>query len=460
MKIHLDAKTSHILETLNRAGFEAYAVGGHVRDSILGKESFDVDICTSAQPFQVKKLFDTVLPTGEKHGTMTVLIQGTPFEITTFRLDGSYRDARHPDSVRFSTDLRGDCARRDFTVNAMAADLDGQVYDFYNGQQDLRDGVIRCVGKPEVRFREDALRILRALRFAATLDFSIEPETDAAIRRLYPRLRAVSAERILAELKKLLCGRGVRRVLLAYPEIVCFLIPEMKKCVGLSQHNPHHIYDVYEHIVRSVEATPADWMLRMTMLLHDIGKGECFSLDENGVGHFYGHAAVGVHIARAVLDRLRCDTATRDRILRLIKLHDVPYETTPRSARRLLNRLGKEDALALIAVKRADDAAHAPENNRLPVVDALEREILAQSEADACFSLRRLAVNGEDIKRIGWYGKDIGTELTRLLYAVIDDVLPNDKAALLADSKKQFEKKPQHGVQTDGKRYGRRNGNL
>ena len=291
----LPAQVNTALARLHDAGYEAYIVGGCVRDRIMGREPKDYDITTSALPEQTAAVFagERIIETGMKHGTVTVLLDGEPLEITTFRIDGTYSDSRHPDAVTFTPSLREDLARRDFTMNAMAYSSETGLVDPFGGQADIAAKYIRCVGDPDLRFREDALRILRALRFSSVLGFPIEPETDGAARYLCLLLKKISAERVFSELKQLLCGPDVRRVLLDYAGVLGAVLPEILPMQGFDQRNPHHCYDILEHTAAAVEAMPPEPALRLAALLHDVGKPECFFTDEDGVGHFYGHPKAG-----------------------------------------------------------------------------------------------------------------------------------------------------------------------
>lgn len=299
-------QATRIIEILEKAGFPAYFVGGCVRDTLLGREPEDWDIASAARPEQVMALFGAdALPTGCKHGTVTVKCGGEAFEVTTFRTDGRYSDGRHPDQVTFAGSIREDLARRDFTINAMAMEKGGRILDLYGGIRDLKGETVRCVGNARIRFEEDALRILRALRFAATLGFAIELSTAEAIHREARLLERVAAERILAEMNKLLCGKGCREILLAYPDVLGVFLPELLPCVGFDQRNIHHCYDLYTHTVLSVDGVAAEPVLRWTMLLHDIGKVNTFTEDERGQMHFYGHPKVSAAMAEDICTRLR-----------------------------------------------------------------------------------------------------------------------------------------------------------
>ena len=423
---------NEILYSLEQSGHQAYIVGGCVRDLLSGKLPGDWDITTSARPEDVLTLFPGSIPTGLQHGTVTVRFRGENYEITTFRADGSYADHRHPDTVKFTDSLREDLARRDFTVNAMAMDLRGKLYDFYGGQTDLHDGILRCVGEPDRRFGEDALRIMRALRFAATLGFGIADETAKSLRKHRQELSQIAVERICAEMTKLLCGENAAEVLLQYPEVIGVFLPEILPCVGLEQHNPHHCYDVWGHTAHSVAAIAPDPVLRWTMLLHDLGKGGTFSLDEQGVGHFYGHGKASVALAEAIATRLRFSNEMKTQIIELVDWHDRDVPRTEKSIRRCLYHLGEDGVRRLIAVKRADNAAQHPDyQGRSVEMDKAECILQEILDADSCFSLRQLAVNGDDLLALGFRGKAVGEALNFLLELVIDGKLPNEKDSLL-----------------------------
>lgn len=422
-----------VLETMEKHGFAAYLVGGCVRDLLRGKQPQDWDMTTSARPEQVMALFGgAAIPTGLQHGTVTVHAGEDSFEITTFRRDGDYGDHRHPDRVTFTDSLAEDLMRRDFTINAMALDLRGELTDLHGGRDDLAAGVIRCVGDARRRFDEDALRILRALRFAAALGFALEEETARGARAMAPLLKTVAAERVREELLKLLCGEHVVPVLLRYPDILGVFLPEILPAVGCDQRNHHHCYDVWEHIARTVGFAAPERELRMVMLLHDLGKPACMTVDDEGVGHFKGHAEESCRLGAAILERLRFSKDSTARILALVKWHDVPIEPTERSMRRVLHKMTPEGARDLLRVKRADNLAQAPAYlGRQQEIDDLERLLQAVLDRDSCFSLKQLAVNGHDVKGQGYQGPEIGRALHWLLNAVMDGSVPNEKNALL-----------------------------
>ena len=438
----LPAPVSDLLARLNGAGFSAYAVGGCVRDSILGLEPHDWDICTSALPVQMQEVFHDLhtVETGLKHGTLTVVVDHVPYEVTTFRVDGDYSDHRHPDSVCFVDNLTEDLARRDFTVNAMAWSPETGLADPFDGQSDLAAGLIRCVGEAEKRFDEDALRILRALRFAAVYDFAIEPATSAALRKMAPDLSRVAGERVREELLKLLCGKAAGRILREYPEVLAEIVPEIRPMIGYDQQNHHHSYDLWEHTVRGIEGVPAEPILRLTMLLHDTGKPAARTTDEKGEGHYKGHGKISEQIARKTAEALHLDNASRDRLCTLVLHHDTPLRTqsgesnTDRSfLLRRLNRFGEENLRALFLIHCSDRVAtgyttQEREDRRLKErMDALDA-LLAEKP---CFTLKDLAVNGRDLTAAGLKGKAVGEALQFLLEAVMDGRVSNEKEALL-----------------------------
>ena len=440
MKIVLPQGAVEVIARLRQNGFEAYIVGGSVRDSLLGLSPSDYDITTSATPDAVKRVFSDkkTVDTGILHGTVTVIIDGKPYEVTTYRVDGDYTDLRHPEEVSFTRDLREDAARRDFTVNAMAySDKEG-LRDFFGGEEDLRHRIIRAVGDPDKRFHEDALRILRALRFAATLDFAIEEKTAAAVKRNKDLLHRISSERVREELVRLVVGKAAYRILSEFRDVIGVVIPELIPQFDFCQHTPHHIYDLYTHTLHTLEKSENTTVVRMAALLHDIGKPQCFFRDENGIGHFYGHEEVSAMLADRRLRALRFDNKTRERIVLLIRKHGVMLPETDRSLKRLLASLGEDAFFELLALKQADNASLAPMHlSRLEEIRKTEmraRELLSQKP---CLSLSALAIGGDDLIALGIErGKKIGEVLSKLLSAVIDGKVENEREALLALVKK------------------------
>ena len=436
MTIEMPRGAKFIIARLHEKGYEAYLVGGCVRDACLGKAPSDFDITTSALPEETKALFSDVetVDTGLRHGTLTVVLEDGTYEVTTYRVDNGYTDARHPDMVSFTRSLREDAARRDFTVNAMAYSDESGVVDFYGGQEDLHAGIIRTVGDPALRFSEDALRILRALRFSATLGFAIEENTAMQALSLRGSLHKISAERIREELLKLICGKDAMRVLSEFREVIAEAIPELVPTFDFDQKTPHHIYDLYSHTLAVVAGVPQTPRLRMAALLHDIGKPRAFFTDENGVGHFYGHEAIGADMAREILSRLRFSTADSEYIVTLVLYHGVPVPETPRMARKLLSKLGEDLYFALMQLKRADNLALSPMHAaRVADIENAERMAREIIESRSCFTLGSLAISGKDLIGLGMKpGKEIGRILNATLEAVMDEKLPNEREALLS----------------------------
>lgn len=428
-----------IMSTLESAGYEAWCVGGAVRDMLIGRVPGDWDVTTNALPETVLELFaPRAVPTGLQHGTVTVG-GGRGVEITTYRRDGEYLDNRRPESVEFTTSLEEDLSRRDFTVNAIALDLRGQLFDPWGGQADLTAGVIRAVGVPSERFHEDALRIMRGLRFASRLGFTIEGKTSAAIRSCAPLLRNIAVERLYVEMTGVLCGDYAADVLLQYPDVIGVFIPEILPCVGFRQHSRYHCYDVWEHTARSVAAAPKDPTLRWTMLLHDLGKPDTFTMDENGAGHFYGHYRESVKKAETIMERLRFDNRSRKLIATLVERHDSELPLNERSVRRNLSRYGEEVLRYLLDVKRSDNLAQSPEfRGRLQVLSQWETMLNMELLSGSCFSLKQLAVKGNDLVLLGIAGKAVGDTLQQLLELVIEEALPNDRAILLNYAKEKL----------------------
>ena len=439
---HWDERALAVLERLERAGHRAVLVGGCVRDSLLGIPPHDYDGATSALPEEIKAACGDLpcLDIGLKHGTITVMSGGISVETTTFRKETTYSDHRHPDAVEFTTELTEDLARRDFTINAMAREK-GRIVDPFGGQGDLSAKLVRCVGDPDRRFDEDALRILRGLRLAAQLEFDLHPDTAAAIRRHADDLRHVARERIWAEFSRLLCSPGAEKVLLGFPEVVSRIIPELSPCVGFDQKNFHHCFDVYTHSVKAMSNTPPLLPLRLAALLHDVGKPDTFSLDEAGTGHFYGHPAVSAALADTALKGLRVSNDLREQVLLLVARHDLPVLPDRRWVGRWLSRLGEENFFLLLELKRGDRAACA--DPAPPVPDPLElAEGMARSllEEKNCFSLKDLAMKGNDCIALGLKGKEIGSALQFLLERVAEGEVPNERDILLAELKHHTEK--------------------
>ncbi len=424
------------MKTLERAGFEAFAVGGCVRDSLLDICPNDYDLCTNARPEETASLFleYTLVRSGEKHGTIGVVLDDQVVEITTYRTEGGYQDSRHPDWVRFVTDLREDLARRDFTVNAMAYNPKTGYIDPFGGQQDLENKSLRTVGNPRERFSEDALRILRGVRFGVRFGLTPEEETLQAMKELAPTMKKLAKERVFDELCKLLPLISARDIL-HYRDVLAEAVPVLAPCMDFLQHSPYHLYDVYAHTARVVEACPASLEVRWAALLHDCGKPACFTMDEDGVGHFYGHAQISAKLAEDMLTQLKAPTALRKRVCLLVDQHMTPLEPDKRLLRRRLGQYGEETLRELLALQRADVAGLGTCEDLTPF-DAIAQvlgEVLAE---DACLSLKELAVNGADLQNLGFDpGKALGECLQKLLEQVQNEELPNEKEALLTAAK-------------------------
>lgn len=429
------------VERLERLGHEAWVVGGCVRDALLGRTPNDWDLTTSARPEEVLSCFSDcrTVETGVRHGTVTVLLDGEALEITTYRRDGAYADNRHPVQVTFSDTVEEDLARRDLTVNAMAYHPTRGLCDPFGGRADLRARVIRCVGDPATRFHEDGLRILRAVRFASTLGFSVEPATAAAVKDCRSLLGNIASERIRVEWDKLLTGRGCTDILRAYPELVAQIFPEVAPCFGFAQNSRYHCFDVWEHTLAALEQANTDRIVRLVLFFHDIGKPATYSEDEHG-GHFRGHAAVSVALAEAAMARLRYDRDTTARVLELVKIHDVPLPREKKAVKRLMMRLPNEEIERLREVQRCDRLAHHADHRAMPTEWRELPRLIAEIRAeDACLSLRDLAVNGRDLIALGVpAGPLLGQLLQALLDAVLDGDLPNDRTALLAAAREML----------------------
>lgn len=440
VKIALPEGAATILDTLQAQGFDAYVVGGCVRDSLIGKAPKDWDICTSAHPDQVEEIFAEyrIFKTGIKHGTVTILMDDGQYEVTTFRTDGSYSDFRRPDDVHFVSNVKDDLSRRDFTMNALAYNRSG-LLDFYNGRIDIQSRVISCVGNADDRFKEDALRMMRALRFASVYGFSIEEETASAIHRNKELLVHIAAERINTELCKLLLGNHILPVLLEYSDVLAVIIPEFRPCIGFDQNNKYHQYTVYDHMMYAVSYCKSDDLsVRLALFLHDIGKPFCYSEDENG-GHFHGHAVPSHDIAKEVLERLKFDTKTKNEVLELILFHDSVIEPNSKTVRRWLNKIGEERFRQLLFVREADILAHAKgtQESRLERCHALYPILEDILKGERCFKLKDMHINGNDILALGVpEGKQVGIILKSLLDLVISGDLENDHEILLHEATK------------------------
>lgn len=445
----IPAEVKSVLQTLEHSGFEAWCVGGCVRDILRGCTPKDWDVTTSALPEQIRALFAPhSFPTGLQHGTVTVCTGGRSIEVTTYRRDGAYADSRHPSEVTFTSSLTEDLRRRDFTVNAIAMDVRGNQFDPMHGREDISLRLLRCVGEPDKRFEEDALRIMRGLRFASVLDFSLEPDTAQSIRRNRNALRKIAVERIQCEWNQLLCGPAAVKVLRGFPEVFGVFWPELLPLVGLNQRNFHHCYDVWEHTLHSVAAIPPVLELRLTMLLHDVGKPRTFKVDKKGIGHFYGHAAMSETMANSMMRRLKYSNRRRETVCRLVAWHDWAFPPTEKGVRRALRKLGETNLRQLLAVKRADNLAKHPDfHSTQKLFDEAGRILDDLIQREECFSLRQLAVNGKDVMGVGFLGPDIGQELQILLNRVLEESLPNERDYLLQSARKDYRgENPHHTI--------------
>ena len=428
------------MEMLEDSGYEAYLVGGSLRDILMGREVHDFDVTSSAKPQEVMSVFADfkVIPTGLKHGTVTVLIEGEPIEITTFRNESGYSDGRHPDSVNFAASVIEDLGRRDFTMNAMAYRINGQLVDLFGGQEDIANKLVRTVGEASERFSEDGLRILRAIRFAALFGFDVAAETRRAIHELGYMIEKVSEERIASEFNKILLSNKPSKYLREYKDILCIFIPELKACIGFNQRNHHHVYDVFEHTIRVVDNTQARLSLRLAALFHDISKPLCFELGSDDEGHFYGHASKSAEMAEEILKRLKYDSVTISQVCILIKYHDHQIENSDRIIKRMLQRLGEEAFFALLDIKRADNFGQSEKfRYRQEILQEIEdsaRKIIAEK---ACFSLKDMVLKGNDLIELGVsQGPEIGRILEMLLDKVIYGEIKNDRQELITYLKK------------------------
>ena len=422
-----------IIKKIEDNGYEAYLVGGSVRDMLMGKIPHDIDITTNALPDEIKLVFKefSVIETGIKHGTVTILKDGIPIEITTYRTEEGYSDGRHPDKVIYTTNVTEDLSRRDFTVNSIAYNPKNGYVDPFDGKKAIEDKKICCVGDPKVRFEEDALRILRALRFSSVLGFDIEAATSQAIHECRHLLKNVSAERIYSEISKLLCGINIRNTLTEYADVISVSIPEIERMIDFDQKNFHHKYDLLRHTAEVVANTPPIKHIRYAALLHDIAKPICQSFDENSVAHYYKHPSIGANIANEIMLRLKADNLTREKVVKLIKWHDNPIEESEQIIKRKLRSVGEELLFELYELQRADTLGLADEyHSRLSLFEKLKkitREILQQEQ---CFSLKDLSINGNDVSELGLKGKQIGNALDFVLESVIDGT-ENEREVLI-----------------------------
>jgi tRNA nucleotidyltransferase (CCA-adding enzyme) len=442
--IELLPTVAEIIELLTRSGYDAYAVGGCVRDSLMGRTPHDWDVCSSATPEQLKYVLGEhyrIIPTGEKYGTLTVISGETAVEVTTFRGDGVYSDGRRPDSVRFSANVADDLLRRDFTMNAVAYNPEEGIIDPFGGVADIRSGVIRAVGSARERFAEDALRIIRACRFASELGFTLESDTASATAELAPLLSNVSDERVSAELIKLLLGQNAERVILEHWQVLTAVVPPLAPLYKLPQNTKYHFTDAYTHTAKTVAATPPVPELRMAALLHDVGKARCATVDSNGVSHFYGHPDVSAELSAELFKhKLRFSRRFVERVLLLVRNHAFSIHTaaTPASVRSWLNKVGEPAFRQLLELSDADAAAHAEPAriSRQAKVEHL-RELLEQTlSSGACYRLDMLAIGGDELIAADFSpGAALGNLLDALLCAVIDGKCANEPEALLRYAK-------------------------
>lgn len=446
LKIEIPSGANEIIHNLQNNGYEAFLVGGCVRDSILGRPIHDYDITTSATPYEMMKVFKDkrIIETGLQHGTITIVIDDKPYEVTTYRIDGNYSDSRRPDKVTFTKSLEEDLKRRDFTINAMAYNDEVGLVDPFNGMEDIKYHKIQCVGKPEDRFAEDALRILRAIRFASQLSFVLEPNTDYVLHKMYQNLENISVERINSEFCKIAVSSDFCVQMVLYGDVLSLFIPEIKDMFDFQQNNPYHIYDVWNHTVHAVQAyecdcepdlNPRDLITSLAVFFHDIGKPHCYQDGEDGIRHFKGHGRVSADMTDTIMKRLRFDNDTREKVVELVYYHDATFEVGKKYIKRWLNKIGEDQFRRLLNVRRADIKAQADINQetRLQKIDNIEYILEEVLQDDECFSLKDLAVNGKDVMdtMLIKSGKEVGYWLNEILTRVIDGRLKNDREDLI-----------------------------
>lgn len=435
----LPPQVNTAISMLYAAGYEAFLVGGAVRDYVRDNSpAKDWDITTNALPAQVESVFSGyhLIETGLKHGTVTVVIDHEPIEISTYRIDGDYSDHRHPDSVHFTRSLKEDLERRDFTMNALAYSPQKGIVDLVGGRKDIEDGIVRCVGDPNHRFQEDGLRMLRALRFASVYGMAIEAETASAIHRNKELLKGIAAERIQVELTKMLCGKGVTKVLEEFSDVIAIPIPEILPMFHFEQRNPHHDKDVWDHTIAVIESITPEPVLRWAALLHDIGKPSCFSLAEEGIGHFFGHSDQSTSMAESILSRLRFDNASKEQIVRLVRYHDMPITADRKPIKRLLSKHGEDATRQLIELHKADTLGQSAIcRHRIAIFEEVSQMINEILQEESCFTLKDLAANGHDMMTLGFQGPTIGRVLQECLDAVLDEQIPNEHEALMTFAK-------------------------
>ena len=440
MTVHIPSPVRACMDALENAGFATYLVGGCVRDAYLGLPPHDYDLCTAALPEQTEAVFShrKLVLAGKKHGTVGVITEDGVVEITTFRTEGGYEDSRHPQWVNFVTDIEADLSRRDFTVGAMAYSPTRGFADPFGGRSDLDHRILRAVGDPAARFEEDALRILRGIRFAARFRLTVEKATHEAMIALAPRLNNIARERVFEELCRFLLWAKTED-LLTFAPILAAAIPELAPMIGFDQHSPHHAYDIFTHTAHVTAAVPADLPLRWAALLHDVGKPATFTTDETGRGHFYTHAKIGAELADRILRGLKAPTRLREEAVFLIANHMTKLEPEKKLLRRRLSRFGADTIHKLLLLQEADMGSKGTGKPKEMTQFSEIRALLGEIEAEnACLTLKDLAVNGNDLTELGLEGKMIGQTLHFLLEQVLDEALPNDRGALLAAAKEHL----------------------
>lgn len=446
-RIKIPDNANTIINTLQNNGHSACVVGGCVRDSLMGRIPHDWDICTSATPDQMLEIFKNyrVIETGLKHGTVTIVIDGEQYECTTYRIDGKYSDNRRPDNVTFTNDLVEDLKRRDFTINAMAYnDIEGLI-DPFGGTEDIKENTIQCVGSAKDRFGEDALRILRAIRFASQLDFTIELNTDWQIHQQYKSLENISVERINSEFCKIVNSDNFCVELLLYKDVFALFIPELKNMFDFPQNNPHHDYDVFGHTVHAVENCNSDDLtVRLAVFFHDFGKPHSYQDGEDGIRHFKGHGRVSADMTDVIMKRLKFDNETRNNVVQLVYYHDATFEVGKKYVKRWLNKLGEKQFRRLLDVRRADIKGQkvvcsTDKKDKIEKLDIIEKLIDEVIQENQCFTLKDLAVNGNDLIQIGYNpDKQLGEALNILLNGVINEEFENKKDSLLNIAKEML----------------------
>lgn len=434
--INIPQDVQFILDTLDTQGHSAYIVGGCVRDYLLGKIPKDWDICTSAHPDEIKSCFNEfkTIDTGIKHGTVTLVLSENHYEITTYRVESEYSDGRHPSNVTFTDSIIEDLSRRDFTMNAIAYNHKVGILDPYHGMDDLLYKRIYCVNDPDERFNEDGLRILRALRFAATYGFNISPDVKASIFRNITMLNKISKERINSELCKIISGQFAATVLTEYKHVFAYIIPELNACIGFNQNNPYHIFDVYDHMMYALDNySGSDIIVRLSLFLHDIGKPKCYSEDERG-GHFYGHGSVCAEEANKILKYLKFDNDTITKVTQLIKYHDSTIVPSAKVVKRWLTKMSKDQLSRLLDIRKCDILAHSGLNqhNRIAECEQIKDILDNIVEQDSYLTLHRLNISGNDIMNLGIpQGPRIGQILNECLSAVINEQTDNTYESLI-----------------------------